>query len=184
MKTEAMNFAVSIEGLPTMFMSADSPGMLKQTLRKIVKQPSMIQSVKRVTDAKVKKTFRLKAQGRDEEMKEDTKLLNLVRTPGGKDHHNKMSKYHYDQEMYHGSVGRDEKAARAHRVAGDAHRAAASSAGYLNQHDRGTERDRDHKTQSVASKYSGEKKNAHKLSKIAVKNHHSHELDKLKPSGF
>ena len=184
MKTEAMNFAVSIEGLPTMFMSADSPGMLKQTLRKIVKQPSMIQSGKRVTDAKVKKTFRLKAQGRDEEMKEDTKLLNLVRTPGGKDHHNKMSKYHYDQEMYHGSIGRDEKAARAHRVAGDAHRAAASSAGYLNQHDRGTERDRDHKTQSVASKYSGEKKNAHKLSKIAVKNHHSHELDKLKPSGF
>ena len=62
-----MNFAVSIEGLPTMFMSADSPGMLKQTLRKIVKQPSMIQSVKRVTDAKVKKTFRLKAQGKEEE---------------------------------------------------------------------------------------------------------------------
>ena len=64
---EEMNFAVSIEGLPTMFMSADSPGMLKQTLRKIVKQPSMIQSVKRVTDAMVKKTFRLKAQGREEE---------------------------------------------------------------------------------------------------------------------
>ena len=67
---EAMNFAVSIEGLPTMFMSADSPGMLKQTLRKIVKQPSMIQSVKRVTDAKVKKTFRLKAQGKEEESEE------------------------------------------------------------------------------------------------------------------
>ena len=64
---EEMNFAVSIEGLPTMFMSAASPGMLKQTLRKIVKQPSMIQSVKRVTDAKVKKTFRLKAQGKEEE---------------------------------------------------------------------------------------------------------------------
>ena len=64
---EETNFAVSIEGLPTMFMSADSPGMLKQTLRKIVKQPSMIQSVKRVTDAKVKKTFRLKAQGKEEE---------------------------------------------------------------------------------------------------------------------
>ena len=61
------NFAVSIEGLPTMFMSADSPGMLKQTLRKIVKQPSMIKAVKRVTDATVKKTFRLKAQGREEE---------------------------------------------------------------------------------------------------------------------
>ena len=67
---EETNFAVSIEGLPTMFMSADSPGMLKQTLRKIIKQPSMIKTVKRVTDAKVKKTFRLKAQGREEEDKE------------------------------------------------------------------------------------------------------------------
>ena len=64
---EETNFAVSIEGLPMMFMSADSPGMLKQTLRKIVKQPSMIKAVKRVTDATVKKTFRLKAQGREEE---------------------------------------------------------------------------------------------------------------------
>ena len=53
-----------------MFMSSDSPGMLKQTLRKIIKQPSMIKTVKRVTDAKVKKTFRLKAQGREEEDKE------------------------------------------------------------------------------------------------------------------
>ena len=67
---EEMNFAVSIDGLPTMFMSADSPGMLKQTLRKIVKQPSMIKAVKRVTDAAVKKTFRLKAQGKEEENEE------------------------------------------------------------------------------------------------------------------
>ena len=72
---EATNFAVSIEGLPDMFMTADSPGMLKQTLRKIVKQPSMIQSVKRVTDAMVKKTFRLKAQGRDEEQDESVNEL-------------------------------------------------------------------------------------------------------------
>ena len=64
---EETNFAVTIEGLPMMFMSADSPGMLKQELRKIVKQPSMIQNVKRVTDATVRKTFRLKAQGKDEE---------------------------------------------------------------------------------------------------------------------
>ena len=56
-------------------MTADSPGMLKQTLRKIVKQPSMIQGVKRVTDAAVKKSFRLKAQGRDEEdVKEEAKM--------------------------------------------------------------------------------------------------------------
>ena len=120
------------------------------------------------------KDFRLKV--------EDTKLLNLVRTPGGSDHHEKMSKYHFDQWRHHS--GSNEKAAQAHLVASDAHRAAASSAGYLNQHDRGTYRDRDHKTQSVASRYSNEKKNAHKLSKIAVKNHHSHDLNKLKPSGF
>lgn len=114
--------------------------------------------------------------------REDTKLLNLVRTPGGKDHHKKMSKYHFDQERHHS--GSNEKAAAAHRAAGDAHRNAASSAGYLDQHDRGTHRDRDHKTQNVASRYNDEKKNAHKLSKIAVKNHHSHDLNKLKPSGF
>ena len=73
---EETNFAVNIEGLPMMFMSAMGPGELKQKLRKIVKQPSMIQSVKRVTDADVKKTFRLKAQGRDEEeMDEGTSSL-------------------------------------------------------------------------------------------------------------
>lgn len=64
---EETNFQVNIEGLPMMFMSGMGPGEIKQKLRKIVKQPSMIQSVKRVTDADVKKTFRLKAQGRDEE---------------------------------------------------------------------------------------------------------------------
>jgi len=68
---EETNFQVNIEGLPMMFMSAMGPGELKQKLRKIVKQPSMIQSVKRVTDADVKKTFRLKAQGRDEEENEE-----------------------------------------------------------------------------------------------------------------
>lgn len=72
---EETNFAVNIEGLPMMFMSAMGPGELKQKLRKIVKQPSMIQSVKRVTDADVKKTFRLKAQGRDEEEQMDEAKL-------------------------------------------------------------------------------------------------------------
>ena len=64
---EETNFQVNIEGLPMMFMSGMGQGEIMQKLRKIVKQPSMIQSVKRVTDADVKKTFRLKAQGRDEE---------------------------------------------------------------------------------------------------------------------
>lgn len=64
---EEMTFRVDIEGLPAMFMQAAGPGALKQELRKIVKQPSMIKDVKRVTDAVVKRTFRLKAQGRDDD---------------------------------------------------------------------------------------------------------------------
>lgn len=64
---EDTSFEVNIEGLPMMFMSGMGPGQIKAKLRKIVKQPSMIQSVKRVTDADVKKTFRLKSQGRDED---------------------------------------------------------------------------------------------------------------------
>lgn len=64
---EDTNFEVNIEGLPMMFMSGMSPGEIKAKLRGIVKQPSMINSVKRVTDATVRKTFRLKAQGKDEE---------------------------------------------------------------------------------------------------------------------
>lgn len=65
--TEEMTFRVKIEGLPAMFMQADGPGALKGELRKIVKQPSMIEEVKRVTDAVVRRTFRLKAQGRDDD---------------------------------------------------------------------------------------------------------------------
>tara|TARA_Y100001963_G_scaffold159814_1_gene265429 strand:- start:1544 stop:3493 length:1950 start_codon:yes stop_codon:yes gene_type:complete len=64
---EEFNFEVDIEGLPKMFMYGKGPGDIKAQLRKIVKQPSMIQGIKRVTDATVKKTFRLKAQGREEE---------------------------------------------------------------------------------------------------------------------
>ena len=68
---EDTNFEVNIEGLPMMFMSGMSPGEIKAKLRGIVKQPSMINSVKRVTDATVRKTFRLKAQGKDEEETQD-----------------------------------------------------------------------------------------------------------------
>lgn len=64
---EAMTFAVSVEGLPQMFLNGNSPGEIKQNLRKMFKQPSMIQSVKRVTPHDVKKVFRMKAQGKDED---------------------------------------------------------------------------------------------------------------------
>ncbi len=68
---EETNFQVSIEGLPMMFIGGMSPGEVKAKLRGIVKQPSMIKSVRRVTDAEVKKNFRLKAQGRDEDEEDD-----------------------------------------------------------------------------------------------------------------
>ena len=59
------SYKVSIAGLPDMYMDDKTPGSLLQKLRKIVKQPSMIQDVERTTDAKKKKAFRQKAQGRE-----------------------------------------------------------------------------------------------------------------------
>ncbi len=59
------SYKVSIAGLPDMYMDDKTPGSLLQKLRKIVKQPSMIQDVERTTDAKKRKAFRQKAQGRE-----------------------------------------------------------------------------------------------------------------------
>jgi hypothetical protein len=98
---EETNFQVNIEGLPMMFMSGMGQGEIMQKLRKIVKQPSMIQSVKRVTDADVKKTFRLKAQGRDdeEEQMDEAKLdelspatMNRYKTAAADDLHKSFNK--------------------------------------------------------------------------------------------
>ena len=59
------SYKVSIAGLPDMYMDGKTPGALLQKLRKIVKQPSMIQDVERTTTAKKSKAFRQKAQGRE-----------------------------------------------------------------------------------------------------------------------
>ena len=59
------SYKVSITGLPDMYMDDKTPGALLQKLRKIVKQPSMIQDLERTTDAKKRKAFRQKAQGRE-----------------------------------------------------------------------------------------------------------------------
>ena len=64
---EETTFEVEVEGLPTMYVKAKSPGEVKANLRKIVKQPSMITGVSRVTDAEMKKVFRDKAQGREKD---------------------------------------------------------------------------------------------------------------------
>tara|TARA_B100002019_G_scaffold65273_3_gene56011 strand:+ start:2390 stop:3088 length:699 start_codon:yes stop_codon:yes gene_type:complete len=62
---EEFTFRVDVEGLPDMFMKGNSPGAVKAHLRKLVKQPSMIKSVDRMTKHDVKKTYRAKAQGKE-----------------------------------------------------------------------------------------------------------------------
>lgn len=62
---EDMTFKVDIEGLPALFISGNSPGQVKNHLRKLIKQPSMIKSVDRQTKHDVKKMYRKKAQGKD-----------------------------------------------------------------------------------------------------------------------
>ena len=57
-QTEAFDFKVNIDGFPEMFMSGNSPGEVKTHLRKLIKQPSMIQSVDRVTKHDKKKHHR------------------------------------------------------------------------------------------------------------------------------
>jgi len=82
------SYKVSIAGLPDMYMDDKTPGALLQKLRKIVKQPSLIQDLERTTDAKKRKAFRQKAQGRevteyqyDYGTPESVKLMRKI-TPG------------------------------------------------------------------------------------------------------
>jgi len=91
LRREDTNFKVEIQGLPTMYMKAKTPGELKQQLRKIVKQPSLIKDVDRIEVSKVKKAYRDKAQGREvKEYKydygtpESVKLMKKI-TPGQKE---------------------------------------------------------------------------------------------------
>lgn len=62
---EDFTFKVDIDGLPSMFMPGNSPGQVKNHLRKLIKQPSMIKGVERQTKHDVKKMYRKKAQGKD-----------------------------------------------------------------------------------------------------------------------
>lgn len=60
-----MMFRVKVEGLPDMIMVGRSPSDIKQQLRKIVKQPSMIDSVDRIPKSQVRKMYRDLAGGKD-----------------------------------------------------------------------------------------------------------------------
>lgn len=63
---EEMDYRVSVDGLPDMYVKANSPSEVRVNLRKIVKKPEMIQSVERVTKSEIKKVFRDKSTGKEE----------------------------------------------------------------------------------------------------------------------
>ena len=76
---ESFDFRVNIDGFPEMFMSGNSPSEVKTNLRKLVKQPSMIQSVDRVTKADKKKHHRDKVkESLDEASKTVQSMMNIV----------------------------------------------------------------------------------------------------------
>ena len=58
LRKEDFTFKVDVEGLPALFMKGNSPGSVKAHLRKLVKQPSMVKDVKRITKHDKKKEFR------------------------------------------------------------------------------------------------------------------------------
>jgi hypothetical protein len=60
------NYQVDIEGLPTFYIDASSAGEVKNNLRKILKNPNIIQDVEKVTDGEIKKDFRDRISGKDE----------------------------------------------------------------------------------------------------------------------
>jgi hypothetical protein len=63
---EEANYQVDIEGLPTFYIDASSAGEVKNNLRKLLKNPKIIQDVEKVTDGEIKKDFRDRISGKDE----------------------------------------------------------------------------------------------------------------------
>jgi hypothetical protein len=59
-------FRVEVDGLPTMFIDAKSPGEVKANMRKKLKKPDDVQSIERVTPDKIKKHFRLVVRGEED----------------------------------------------------------------------------------------------------------------------
>jgi hypothetical protein len=63
---EETDYKVSVDGLPDMYVKANSSSEVKNNLRKVVKNPEMIRGVDRVAKATLQKIFRDKAAGKDE----------------------------------------------------------------------------------------------------------------------
>ena len=81
---EDFDFKVNIDGFPEMFMSGNSPGEVKAHLRKLVKQPSMIQSVDRVTKHDKKKHHRDKVNESLQSIDEAVNVMKELNLDEGK----------------------------------------------------------------------------------------------------
>ena len=70
------NYKVEVPGLPTFYVPGKSPAEVRRKMRDTIK-PGMMKDIEitRVVDADVKKAFRLKAQGKDEEGEEVEEML-------------------------------------------------------------------------------------------------------------
>ena len=66
----SIDYKVSVDGLPPMFIDAKNPMEIKQKLRKLLRKPDSIGDVKRVTKSELKKYFRTKGMGKDPEVEE------------------------------------------------------------------------------------------------------------------
>lgn len=63
---EETDYKVTVDGLPDMYVKADSPGQVKNSLRKVVKNPEMIKNIERIAKSSLQKMFRDKAAGKEE----------------------------------------------------------------------------------------------------------------------
>ena len=72
-------FKVSVEGMPPVYMDAKSAGEIKTALRKLLKNPDMINDVERVTDAKIKKDLRGRISGKDAKDDKDDEASQTVK---------------------------------------------------------------------------------------------------------
>ena len=70
---EAVRWKVKIEGLPPVYMDAGSASEVRTKLRKLVKQPDMVQDIDRVTDTQMKKDLRDRLAGKDKEEIEEAR---------------------------------------------------------------------------------------------------------------
>jgi len=70
--TEEIYFKVNIQGLPDMYMTASSAGMIKAKLRKMLKNMDMIGDIVKTPKADVRKAFRMKAMEGEDSQDEAT----------------------------------------------------------------------------------------------------------------